>query len=879
MKGNRRAFIPYDNTPPSSNKQNDSYQKNNTKNNNYNNNINNNYSKNDNDIQDKNKMFLLPSQENRIDPYSIPRPSEFEDYYINSDKRNVFYTSVGNHPPHPTSKYIVQETENSSCRLIRSSLVKLPINQGLLSKTGILFGLYCQPFAEFNNMEKKIPVVDASKGIFRCKGCNSYINNKYNLTYNKYNKKILICNLCQNENILDSEDLINQKYSVGNEQENFELINPTIDFIPPESFTKKTKKFIPHYCFMIDISSISYDLQFPNYILNSIQPNLNAFNNSENTYICFATYDNKGIQFYTLNKNKEINIHLMNDIYNPFSPVSSKYLFFNATNDQEDITILIEKINTYISKRREGNKTSERNIGGSAICAAIDTLKTYGGRAMIFSCTSNKEGFGVSSLNYDNFDIGINILNTNNNKIVKNNPEEEKKLLNTENEFKLFNPQNRDFNSIIELCNNNRITVDQFIFGEIDYDLNKLERISSCTGGGIYHYRFNQKTILNDIYQNSLNYYYERLFYDLTRIISRNNVYGINAVLRSTIGIEILEILGGMNPIVNNNTPFFNIASFDPDSSFIYNLKLDDSFINNQKIDFQLALFYTDNFSNNYLRVINYTILASDSIEKIFSDADIDVIVKLILNKELNNINRFEGVQIRENIIDKISESFASYKKVTKQHLSPQLILPPQIKFLPVFANSFFKKIYFKKRKNLDSITTILSQIHFINRAPLYSLLLYLYPKLYKIKLEELNVKKKVRLSGEDIKANRMYICCDGNFVDLYFFNYLEEKYYNLFFGYNTFNECFHDLDNCRAINEEFLEQTEEGKNILEFIEDKRKENIGLYSPIRIFFIEKENALKVDELKNLLVEDDLNFELSYCSELVNIHNKIENKIK
>ena len=34
MKGNRRAFIPYD-TPPSSNKKNDPYQKNSTQNNNY----------------------------------------------------------------------------------------------------------------------------------------------------------------------------------------------------------------------------------------------------------------------------------------------------------------------------------------------------------------------------------------------------------------------------------------------------------------------------------------------------------------------------------------------------------------------------------------------------------------------------------------------------------------------------------------------------------------------------------------------------------------------------------------------------------------------------------------------------------------------------
>ena len=57
------------------------------------------------------------------------------------------------------------------------------------------------------------------------------------------------------------------------------------------------------------------------------------------------------------------------------------------------------------------------------------------------------------------------------------------------------------------------------------------------------------------------------------------------------------------------------------------------------------------------------------------------------------------------------------------------------------------------------------------------------------------------------------------------------------------------------------------------------KENIGFYSPVRIFFVQKENALKFEELKNLLVEDELNFEESYCNQLVKIHNKIEYKIK
>ena len=82
-------------------------------------------------------------------------------------------------------------------------------------------------------------------------------------------------------------------------------------------------------------------------------------------------------------------------------------------------------------------------------------------------------------------------------------------------------------------------------------------------------------------------------------------------------------------------------------------------------------------------------------------------------------------------------------------------------------------------------------------------------------------------------------------------------------------------------LNEEGLAggQNEAGPKIMEFIEDLKKENIGFYSPVRIFFVRKENALKFDELKNLLVEDEFNFEDSYCNALVKIHNKIQYKVK
>lgn len=826
---------------------------------------------NNKNINKNNDMYILQRKQNMIDPESIPHPSEFEDYYLNNNNDNFFITSVGNHPPHSISKFIVNETENSSCRLIRSSLIRFPTDQGLLNKTGILFGLYCQPFANYSEREKAIPKVDASKGFFRCKNCNAYANNKCKLIYKDIRQRVLMCNICNTENIINNDDLFNN-------EENIELIHPSIDYIPPEAMTQKLKKFIPHYCIMIDISNISFELGFPNYVLNSFLNNLNTFNNPDNSFICFATFDIKGIQFYTLNKNQEINIIYMNDINSPFSPISPQFLFFNVKTQQEEINILTEKINLYITKRRELIRSPDTNIGGSAIFAAVDSLLEYGGRAMIFSCSSNKVGYGISSLNNDDVSLSINFMN-NEKSEKRNKPEEEKKLLNSENEYKLFNEQNKDFNRIIDKCNKNRIVVDQFVFGDIDYDLNKLENISNCTGGGIYHYKFSQKNILKNITQDNLNYYYERLFYDITRIISRNNVYGINATLRNTIGIEILEILGGMYNIVNTNTSFFSIAGLDPDSSFIYNLRLDDYFKNEQKIDFQLAVLYTNNFSQNFLRIINYSIIASDSIEKIFADADIDVIVKLNISKELNFLNKKSCVDLEENMEDKIVESFASYKRMTKQHLSPQLILPAQLKFLPVYINSFFKKISFKKFKNLEAITSILALRHFFSRSSLYSILLYLYPKLYKVKLENIDFARKVRLSGENIKADRMYICSNGQYVDIYIFNYLEDKYYNTIFNTNNFEECISDIENNHILNEEQLSQDEVGQDLLRFIEDRKKENIGFYSPVRIFFVEKEKATSFEELKNLLVEDEINMERSYCYELVYIHNKVESLIK
>lgn len=95
-----------------------------------------------------------------INPVEIPRPNQLEEIYKCDNQKLVYQTNDDIVPPHPNTTYIVQETQNSSCRLVRSTLTKLPVDQSTLNASNLLFSLYLQPFAESSEQEKEIPKVE-----------------------------------------------------------------------------------------------------------------------------------------------------------------------------------------------------------------------------------------------------------------------------------------------------------------------------------------------------------------------------------------------------------------------------------------------------------------------------------------------------------------------------------------------------------------------------------------------------------------------------------------------------------------------------------------------------------------------------------------------
>ena len=85
-------------------------------------------------------------------------------------------------------------------------------------------------------------------------------------------------------------------------------------------------------------------------------------------------------------------------------------------------------------------------------------------------------------------------------------------------------------------------------------------------------------------------------------------------------------------------------------------------------------------------------------------------------------------------------------------------------------------------------------------------------------------------------------------------------------------------IDQVNSIEEGNL-TGEIGDYLNNFIESKKCENFGNYSPLRIYFLDKNSCLKNEQLKSIVTEDSYYGEISYPDFLYSLHEKIQKKFK
>ena len=811
-----------------------------------------------------------PTNKYSINPYDIPRPSQEKEIYLNKENLPIYETNLSTSLPFSTKFYTVKETKNSSCKFIRPTINAIPTSPSFFDETGLPFGICVRPFYQINKNESQIPKIQNNGHIFRCEKCKSYINNKYKFTYSKLNKQIAICNLCHHENDLNINfQGVKNEYLNNNDTSCLELINPTIDFIAPQNFKSK-KIFVPHYLFMIDISETSYQLGLPSYIINSIQINLDSIHNYENSYIAFALYDFKNIYYFYIEKD-DVRISIMGDINDPFCPLSLKKLYIKIGSNQEKINSLIEKINLFINDKNKNfnNNINIKNkqistITGCAIKSGVDSLLENGGRILVFTCNPCNHGFGASI---------IREIYLKNNKVKdphKSNP---------------FFPQHNLFAEIGQKAAKNKIVIDQFIFLSELYDISTFSIASTLSGGDIFFYQ--------DVGGDVPQYLYEKLYFDITRVLTRPNYYNCKFMLRYSKGIDCYEILG---PFTKKLGDAFELGGCDPDYCFYYNFRLNQQLKKDEILHIQLAALYEDNYSDIYIRVFNYSFEVIEELPNLFGLLDMNSIMKSLVYKSISLIYNTNFQDIKKFLEDKIINTFKYYRiNVKKKASASQLIIPLGIQYIPSYINSFFKLNIFLDNAKSNEINQILYIANKLLREPINRTIKFLYPKFYRIdnikkgqydinneenriynigllneKYNIINKPLLLRLSKDEIDFDSAYLIDDGIYINIFIFNQINSNFYQDLFNIGN----FYDLKNI-GINELNQEnQTELNQRILNIISQLRNENEDYIQPIRIFFFE-ENDISNFILNQLLKEDELNGYSNYTEYLCTIHKKIQ----
>lgn len=587
--------------------------------------------------------------------------------------------------------------------------------------------------------------------------------------------------------------------------------------------------------------------------------NIENCHNKENSFVGIALYNLSKIFFFHLEKG-ELHVKIMSDLNDPFCPLSTSQLFLNVSTQKDNIDLLVEKISTFIADlNTKDNTKTQTTPTGSAIKAGISALSETGGRVIIFTPMNCGNGFGQCS------------------------------QAKCEN---IFLPKHDQFIKLAEIANEKSIVVDQFIFTNTTYDLSTIAPISTLTGGRINYYPFSKDNVI-------ISSYYEKLHYDIEKILCKENYYDLVFTIRSTLGVECKEILGGFGKKVPGP---FRIAGWDGDSGLSFNMHLTESLTPNQQIHFQLVCLYTNNYGERLIRLFNSTFVTGNTIGKVFSGADCEAMTKALLMRQIGITYKLGLIEMRKNFNDFIVNSFTAYRKAEKKGVSiEQLVFPQTLKNLPLYILSFIKSGviggFMSSVQNNENIWLFIK----ILRETIGATIKFLYPRLYRIddiqsdqihkfQVENSEIIENVGfmndkynmiqkpymlpLSKDSIDFDCAYLLDDGLYITLFIFDHIKTTFYEDVFGVETWREA---KENFQSLLED--NQSDLNIRILNIINQLRQDNVdNSYQPIRLMFYEDSGIYK-QYTERYLIEDKVDNEMNYNDYLYILHMTIKGKLK
>ncbi|XP_067431595.1 protein transport protein Sec24C isoform X3 [Thunnus thynnus] len=776
-------------------------------------------------------MPAVQKSRHRIDPDAIPSPIQV----IEDDKTKStepFTTGVrGQAPPLVTTNFQVKDQGNASPRFVRCTAYNMPCTSDMAKQSQVPLAAVIKPLATLPPDETPPYLVDHGEGgPIRCNRCKAYMCPYMQFIEGGRRFQCGFCS-CVTEvppHYFQHLDHTGKRVDCYDRPE---LSLGSYEFLATVDYCKNNKlPQPPAFIFLIDVSYNAVKSGMVSIVCQELKTLLDYLprENPEMDSVVrvgFVTY-NKVLHFYNVKASlAQPQMLVVSDVSDMFVPLLDGFLV-NVNESRLVIESLLDQIPEMFADTRE-----TETVFGPVIQAGLEALKAAdcAGKLFVFH-TSLPIAEAPGKL--------------------KNR--EDKKLIGTDKEKSLFQPQVGFYNTLAKECVAQGCCVDLFLFPNQYVDVATLGVVPVSTGGSVYKYTYFQA-------QSDQ----ERFLNDLRRDVQKP--VGFDAVMRvrTSTGIRATDFFGSF---FMSNTTDVELAGLDCDKAVTVEFKHDDKLSEETGALMQCAVLYTSCSGQRRLRIHNMAVNCCSQLADLYRNCETDTIINFFSKYAFRGILNNPTKAVRDTLVNQCAQILACYRKNCASPSSAgQLILPECMKLLPVYLNCVLKSDVLMPGADisLDDRAYLRQLISCMDVAETH---VFFYPRLLPLtKLESGSLPVAVRNSEERLSKGGVYLLETGLHLFLWVGASVQQELLLNIFGTQSFSQIDPSMTSLPVLDNPFSQRLRE-------IVDSFRAQRSRY--MKLMVVKQEDRAELI-FRHFLVEDKSNSGgASYVDFLCHMHKEI-----
>ncbi|XP_039583286.1 protein transport protein Sec24C isoform X1 [Passer montanus] len=779
----------------------------------------------------------LPPQQkprHRIDPDAIPSPIQVIEDDRNNRGSEPFVTGVrGQVPPLVTTNFLVKDQGNASPRYIRCTSYNIPCTSDMAKQSQVPLAAVIKPLATLPPEETLPYLVDhGESGPVRCNRCKAYMCPFMQFIEGGRRFQCCFCS-CVTEvppHYFQHLDHTGKRVDFYDRPE---LSLGSYEFLATVDYCKNNKfPSPPAFIFMIDVSYNAVKSGLVRLIceeLKSLLDYLPREGNMEESAIRvgFVTY-NKVLHFYNVKSSlAQPQMMVVSDVADMFVPLLDGFLV-NVNESRTVITSLLDQIPEMFADTRE-----TETVFAPVIQAGLEALKAAecAGKLFIFH-TSLPIAEAPGKL--------------------KNR--DDRKLINTDKEKTLFQPQTSFYNNLAKDCVAQGCCVDLFLFPNQYLDVATLGVVPYQTGGSIYKYAYFQ--LETDQY---------RFLNDLRRDVQKE--VGFDAVMRvrTSTGIRATDFFGAF---YMSNTTDVEMAGLDCDKTITVEFKHDDKLSEDSGALLQCALLYTSCAGQRRLRIHNLSLNCCTQLADLYRNCETDTLINYLAKYAYRGVLSSPVKTVRDALINQCAQILACYRKNCASPSSAgQLILPECMKLLPVYLNCVLKSDVLQPGPEVTTDDRAYIR-QLVTSMDVAETNVFFYPRLLpltKADVDSDSLPAAIRNSEERLSKGDIYLLENGLNIFVWVGVNVQQSLIQNLFGVSSFSQISNALSTLPVLENPFSKKVQ---SIVDMLQGQRSRYM------KLIIVKQEDKLEM-LFKHFLVEDkSLSGGASYVDFLCHMHKEI-----